>query len=190
MKINTIGQWVIGIVSIVCIGTPLCFSQELMKKNAMTLDLAKSIADACQKKAKELGYSVAIAVRDEGGNIRIVYRMNDVGSITLKWAEAKSLTAYENKQSTASGEFRIWNIGDQTMVLGVSGGVPLLIDSQIVGAIGVSGAKGKADDLIAEAGVLVFTDTLKAAQAQTPPAAPQPQQQPSQPAAAASPPAK
>lgn len=187
MKISTIGQWVIGTVIAVCVGTPFCFSQELVKKDAMTLDLAKSIADSCQKKAKELGYSVAIAVRDEGGNIRIVYRMNDVGSIALKWAEAKSLTAYENKQSTATGEFRIWNIGDQTMVLGVSGGVPLLIDSQIVGAVGVSGAKGKADDLIAEAGVTVFNDTLKASQAQASPAVPQ-QQQPSQPAA--SPPAK
>ena len=187
MKIKSARNVVLAIAVLV-LGSRTGFSQELIKKNAMTLDLAKSIADACQKKAKDLGYSVAISVRDEGGNSRVVYRMNDIGSIALRWAEAKSLTAYENKQSTATGEFRIWNIGDQTMVLGVSGGVPLMIDSQIVGAIGVSGAKGKADDIIAEAGVAVFNDTLKAVQTQQQQTQPAPAQ--SQPASGPSQPEK
>jgi|GEM_PF-114848 len=155
--------------------TAVMGAQDLVKKNALTLDLAKTIADAAQKKAKELGYSVAIAIRDEGGNIALVYRMNDAGVIALKWAEAKSLTAFEYRQGTASGEFRIWNIGDQTMVLGVSGGAPLMVDSQIVGSIGISGAKGKTDDIIAEAGVAALNDILKntqATQKQTEPQAP------------------
>jgi uncharacterized protein GlcG (DUF336 family) len=86
----------------------------------------------------------------------------DGQSITsLEWAKAKALSSFEFKQSTTKGEFRVWNIGDKTMVLGVSGGEPLVYEKSLLGAIGVSGTKGKEDDVIVSAGIETFNEIFK-----------------------------
>jgi len=133
----------------------------LIKKKSLTLELARKIASACEGKAKELGFSVGIVILDEVGNLKLAYLMDNQSITSLEWAKAKALSAFEFKQPTSKGEFRIWNIGERTMALGVSGGVPLLHDKSLLGAIGVSGTKGKEDDLIATAGLEEFNKIFK-----------------------------
>ncbi len=131
------------------------------RKSVLTLSLAKSIASACQNKAKELGYSVGIVILDESGNVKLEYLMDNQSTISLEWAKAKALSAFGFKQPTVKGEFRVWNIGSRTMVLGVSGGVPLIDGDKILGALGISGTKGKDDGIIASAGLDALKSVLK-----------------------------
>ncbi len=126
------------------------------KKKTLTLELAKKIALACEKKAEELGASVGIVVLDEAGNLKLAYLMDNQSVISLEWAKAKALSSFEFRQATNKGEFRVWNIADKTMVLGVSGGAPLIYEDTLLGAIGVSGTRGREDDLIVSAGIEEF----------------------------------
>ncbi|MBN2121301.1 MAG: heme-binding protein [Candidatus Omnitrophica bacterium] len=138
------------------------FGQGLvLQKESLTLELAKKIALACEAKAKDLGFSVGIVVLDEVGNLKLAYLMDKQSIISLEWAKAKALSSFEFKQPTNKGEFRVWNIAEKTMVLGVSGGFPLVYEKNLLGAIGVSGTKGKDDDTIASAGIEVFDAIFK-----------------------------
>lgn len=141
------------------------FAQEeeklVLSKVSLTLELAKKIALACENKAKELNVSVGIVILDEAGNLKVANLMDNQSVVSLEWAKAKALSAFEFKQSTHKGEFRVWNIADKTMVLGVSGGVPLLYEKTLLGAIGISGTKGQEDDLIASAGIEEFEKIFK-----------------------------
>ena len=128
----------------------------VFRKKSLSLELAKRIALACQRKAEELGASVGIVILDEAGNLKLAYLMDNQSIISLEWAKAKALSSFEFKQATNRGEFRVWNIADKTMVLGVSGGAPLIYEDSLVGAIGISGTKGKEDDIIASAGIEEF----------------------------------
>ena len=140
-----------------------CYAQQpvvsaplVVRKSSLTLELARKIASACEAKARDLGVSVGIVVLDESGNLKLAYLMDKQSSLSLEWAKAKALSAFEFKQATDKGEFRVWNIAEKTMALGVYGGMPLLQDKNILGAIGVSGSKGKEDDFIAQAGLEEF----------------------------------
>ena len=99
----------------------------LLTRYTLTLDLAKKIADACVNKAKELGISVGIVVLDGVGNVKLSYLMDNQSVLALSWAQAKALSSFEFKQPTSKGEFRVWNITNKTMVLGVAGGYPLIL---------------------------------------------------------------
>lgn len=122
----------------------------------LPLKLALRTAVSAEMKAKELNMSVAIVILDEAQNIKLEYVMDGQTTNSLKWARAKALSAFEFKRPTQKGEFKVWNIADQTMVLGVPGGYPLIHEDIIVGAVGISGTRGSEDDIIANTAVEEF----------------------------------
>jgi glc operon protein GlcG len=136
------------------------FSQDLtgpvMNPESLSLDVAKRAALAAEKKAKDMGFSVGIVVLDQSGSLKLAHLMDKQSIISLDWAKAKALTAYEFRKPTNRGEFKVWNIGGETLILGASGGMPLNFKGRTLGAIGVSGTKEDADDIIARAGVEEF----------------------------------
>ena len=149
------------VLSIALIVSP-AFSQDLVfERQSLTLDFAQKIAAACEAKAKELGFSVAVVVLDEVGTLKLAHLMDGQSITSLEWAKAKALSSFEFKQSTAKGDFRVWNIAEKTMVLGVSGGEPLIYEKSLLGAIGISGTKGKEDELITSAGIDTFNEIFK-----------------------------
>jgi len=158
-------QFGIGLFCLlIFIVTHVSFSQEpqdlVNDKASLNLKIAKQIAYACETKAEELGVSVGIVVLDQVGNLKLSYLMDGQSVTSLEWAKAKALSAFEFKQATNKGEFRVWNIGEKTMVLGVAGGASLLNKDDLLGSIGVSGTKGASDDIIANAGLKEFNSIL------------------------------
>jgi uncharacterized protein GlcG (DUF336 family) len=141
--------------------SPVQAQDLVFEKQSLTLESAQKIAAACEAKAKELGFSVGIVILDEVGTLKLAHLMDGQSLTSLDWAKAKALSSFEFKQSTTKGEFRVWNIAEKTMVLGVSGGEPLVYEKMLLGAIGVSGTKGKEDDLIASAGIETFNKIFK-----------------------------
>jgi len=133
----------------------------LVYRSSLPLQAARRIALAIEAKAQERKSPVAVAILDDAGDVKLAYVMDGEGVMSLEWAKAKALTAHVFKKSTNKGEFRVWNIDNKTMVLGVAGGHPLMINNQLVGAIGVSGTRSEDDDLIAQAGLDEFNKLFK-----------------------------
>jgi glc operon protein GlcG len=116
---------------------------------AVTLARAKECLARGQAKAQELGFQVAIAVVDEAGHLVACERMDGALWVTPEIARAKANAAAAFRASTHDLEDRftkrmlfadnVASLGDYRFVFG-RGGVPLVQDGRVVGAVGVSGA--------------------------------------------------
>lgn len=126
----------------------------------LTLADAQRVADAAEAKARENNWNVVITILDGGGNLVLLRRMDgtQVGSIDL--AQQKAQTAFKFKRSTKVFEdaIKAGNIHFLSMpgVVAVEGGVPILHEGQVVGAIGISGVTATQDGIIAAAGLVAF----------------------------------
>jgi glc operon protein GlcG len=142
---------------------PLKATQQLMLPYGLNINLAKSkkIATAAAKKAARMKVNVVITIVDAGGHLVYLERsdMAQHGSIEVAIHKAKCSVAH--KRPTKFFEDAI-NDGRTALltldgVSTVEGGVPLVEDDKIIGAIGVSGAKSQEDGQIAEAGAKILS---------------------------------
>ena len=133
---------------------------QLANKKALTLEVAKKIAAAAEVEAKKNNWNVVICVVDDGANLMYLQKMDgtQIGSVDI--AQMKARTAIKMKRpskvledAVAGGRNAVLKLPD---VLPVEGGLPLVIDGQFVGAIGVSGVTSQQDGQIAAAGVAEF----------------------------------
>lgn len=130
---------------------------ELPAKKSLTLEAARVAMSACEKEAAAHGWRVVIAVVDEGGHAILMQRLDGTqwSSIDTAVAKARAAVAWKRptrllEESTNGGRFAFLSIS-QGMAL-LQGGVPIEIDGQVIGAIGVSGVKASDDEVIALAG--------------------------------------
>src|SRR5881394_2741336 len=130
----------------------------------VTLDDAKRIIAAGEKKAQEIGQPMNIAVVDAGGNLVAHVRMDRawVGSVEISinkaWtARAFDISTKELAELSQSGDqFFGIHASNHGRVMVFAGGIPLKRGDDVVGAIGVSGGLGKQDQAVAEAGAAAF----------------------------------
>lgn len=128
------------------------------EKKALTLDGAKHVIATAVAEAKRLNAPGAvIAVVDDGGNLVALERLDDTFAAGSAIATGKARTAALFKRPTKAFEQTV-NNGRTAMVAlpdftPLEGGVPIVADGQVVGAIGVSGAASAAqDEQLAQAG--------------------------------------
>ena len=130
----------------------------------VTLEDARRIIAAAEKKATEIGQPMNIAVADSGGNLVAHVRMDGawIGSIDISIKKAFTSRAFDiatkdlAEHSQSGGQFFGIHASNNGRVMIFAGGIPLKRDGQVVGAIGVSGGSGEQDHAVAEAGVEVF----------------------------------
>jgi glc operon protein GlcG len=120
---------------------------------------------ACEAAAAQGGWRVVIAVVDEGGHAILVQRLDGAqwSSIDTAVGKARAATAWKRptrllEESINNGRTAFLSIY-QGMAL-LQGGVPIEIDGQVIGAIGVSGVKASDDEAIALAGVQALKSAL------------------------------
>ena len=125
-------------------------------EKTLTLAAAKQVAEAAEKFAVANNWKVVIAVVDSGANLLYLERMDGglVGSVSI--AERKARTAVQFKCATKDLESGL--AGGTTSLLKLDilpfeGGIPILADGAIAGAIGVSGGTPAQDGQIAQAGI-------------------------------------
>lgn len=141
------------------------FSAELVKnKTVLTLAGAKVIAAGAFNKAKAENWNVIIAITDASGTIKYLERMENVQLASLDVAIAKAKTSVVYRRPTKAFETRVKN-GDMAItmlpdVMPFAGGLPIVINGEIIGAIGVSGVKSSQDAEIAQAGIDEFLKKL------------------------------
>ena len=130
---------------------------------ALTRARARESVERGLAKAQALGFKVAIAVVDDAGHLIVCDRMDGALWVTPEIARAKANAAAAFRTTTADMEERfskgsrqlfatnVASLGDYQLVFG-RGGVPVVENGQVVGAVGVSGAvPADNDHAIAEA---------------------------------------
>jgi uncharacterized protein GlcG (DUF336 family) len=130
----------------------------------LTLDDAKRVIAAAERKANELEQPMNIAVADAGGNLVAHVRMDEawMGSIDISIKKAFTSRAFDvstkdlAKLSQSGGQFFGIHASNDGRIMIFAGGVPLKRAGKVVGAIGVSGGSGEQDHAVAEAGATAF----------------------------------
>lgn len=139
-------------------------AEDVVTKPALTLDGAKKVGEAAMKYAKENNCAPSIAVVDAGGSLLYFVRPEESFSAGANVSIGKAHTAAIFKKPTSFFEDTI-NKGRYTMTAlpdftPLQGGVPIIVDGQVIGAIGCSGAKSAAqDEEVAKAGAATFAAT-------------------------------
>src|SRR5262245_1284328 len=149
-------------VMIITIGTLMMAANrpvaaaDLATKRSLTLEVARQIAASAEKHARENKWNVCIAIVDDGGHLIYFQRMDGTqyGSVVVSQKKAQTAIGFKRPSKT----FEEGVAGGRNALLGLpgavplEGGLPLTIDGDIIGAIGISGVTAQQDGMIAQAG--------------------------------------
>src|SRR5439155_13858055 len=126
---------------------------ELAQKKALTLETAKQIAAAAEATAAQNKWTMVIAILDDGANLIYLERMDEtqIGSIEVAIEKARSAVSFKRptkafEDAVAGGRSAILMLPG---ALPVEGGIPLMVDGKLIGAIGVSGGSSQQDGVAA-----------------------------------------
>jgi glc operon protein GlcG len=124
-------------------------AQTTVSKRTLTLEGAKAIAAAAVAEATRGNEGASIAVVDDGGNLMYLERLQPTFPMGATISTEKARTAALLQKPTKILEDAI--VGGRTPLLNVwsaplNGGEPIVVDGQVVGAVGVSGASSAARD--------------------------------------------
>ncbi len=126
-------------------------------KITLTLDDTKRMASAAEEEANRNGWSVVIAIVDEGAHLIQLIRRDGTqfGSIEVAIQKARSAIAFRRptkvwEDHVTEGRIRYLGLPGS---MPIEGGLPIEVDGQFIGAIGVSGVRSNQDAQIAQAGI-------------------------------------
>ena len=142
--------------TLIILPTPL--STAVMKtKQVLTLEDTQKILAAAEAEATKNNWAVCIAVVDDGGHLLGFLRLDACAPSSVLIAQGKARSAALRRRPTKSDEDMVNNgrVSALSMpgVTFLEGGVPIVVDGDTVGAVGVSGVKSSDDALIAQAGI-------------------------------------
>jgi len=127
-------------------------------KHYLELADVKAIAAAAEAEALKNNWAVTIAISDDAGNLLWLQRLDGAAALSSHIAPAKAHTAAMGRRESKGYEDII--NGGRTAFLTVpalhgmlEGGVPIVKEGQVIGAVGVSGVKSNEDAQIAKAGI-------------------------------------
>jgi glc operon protein GlcG len=129
-------------------------------KPILTLQDAKRIAAAAEAEALANSWPVVIAIVDDGGHLLYLQRSHDTQFGSVETAIMKAHAAAAFQRPTRISEEAV--LGGRLIhlalpgVIPAEGGVPLLRNGQVIGAIGISGVRSFQDGQIAQAGANVL----------------------------------
>jgi uncharacterized protein GlcG (DUF336 family) len=133
-------------------------------KTSITASLATEMIMAAVQRATELGLCIAVAVVDESGVMKAYLRMDGAPLVAVSLSRKKALTAVGFGLSTGE-QWHNFIKDDPILFEGVQaiddftllgGGIPIKIDGQLAGAIGISGGHYKQDAACAEAAMALL----------------------------------
>lgn len=129
----------------------------MKSKAVLTLDEIKKIAAGSEAEAIKNNWKVSIAICDDGGHLLFYQRMDGAAPISSHIAPQKARTAAIGRRNTKvyedmvnGGRYSALSMPEATHL---EGGVPIIVEGEVIGAVGVSGVKSSEDAQIAEAGI-------------------------------------
>lgn len=135
-------------------------AQHVLTTRVLSLEGAKQIAIAAEAEAARNNWNVAIAIVDPSGGLILFHRRDGTQAASPDIAIGKARTAARFRRPSkaledaiAGGRTAMLMLGD---VVPVEGGLPIVVDGEVVGAIGVSGVTSPQDAQVAQAGIAAF----------------------------------
>ncbi len=142
-------------------------AQGVVIQRSLSLGLAKTIAEAAQAECKSKGFNTSVAVVDRAGQVLVILRDEQATAQTAEMARRKAYTARMFRISTLEFQKRTAEDPgreaqrDLADILALSGGVPIQIGNDTIGAVGSAGSSLEQDDACAKAGIAKVKDLLK-----------------------------
>ncbi len=124
----------------------------------ITLDQAKRVMAAAELEAAKNSWTVAVTILDSGGNMVMFHKVDNAQLSAVPVSQGKARTALEFKRPSKDLDDAIARGGAGNRLLALKditpleGGLPIVVDGKIIGAIGVSGAVSSQDAQVAKAG--------------------------------------
>lgn len=135
-------------------------NNKMKTKVILSQQMASAIIAAGQEEAQKNNWSVSIAVADDGGHLLALSRMDDCAPIAAYISQEKARTAALGRRETKGYEEMVNNgrtaFVTAPLLTSLEGGVPVVVDGQIIGAVGVSGLTGAQDAQVAKAAAAVL----------------------------------
>lgn len=138
--------------------------QKLNEIKQLSLDIVKKMAAAAEVKAVDMNVPVVFAAVDAGANLMLMHRMENAFITSVDIAVNKAFTSaalkigtHEVTPNIQPGESLYGlQLTNNCRIVPFGGGLPVITDGQVVGAIGVSGGTVEEDMAIAKAAVEIF----------------------------------
>lgn len=134
-----------------------------LDKKVLTLTAARRVVAAAEAEAAKRGLGVVIVVVDDSGTVIELSRMDaaQIASVNVSIGKARTAAIYRRpsrvfEEQIRDGRVAALALADATPL---QGGVPILVNSKVVGAVGVSGDSPQVDEEIAIAGAKVINST-------------------------------
>ena len=133
------------------------------------IDGARVIIHAAEQKATAIGAALAIAVTDDGGHLLAFARMDGARAHAIDVSMCKAFTAAISQRPTsmysqvaAPGEqgFGL-HMSNQGRFSIIRGGLPIVVDEQVVGGVGCSSGSAEEDEQAAQGGIDAFLEAVK-----------------------------
>jgi glc operon protein GlcG len=167
---------VLALVAVIVVSPPVRGQEKkpLVTRNRVQLNLAgaETVLEAAKKKAAELGLKCNVAIVDDGGHMLAFARMDGARPASAATALTKAVSAATFRQETGPLPAK----GEPDLLLSLSlqsaaamsgakitplkGGVPIVVDGQVIGAVGIGGGTGEQDVEVAKAGIRALLDAL------------------------------
>ena len=143
--------------ALVALALPQVAGAQLADQKVLTLAAAKEMAAAAEAEATRNGWNLVIVILDGGGNLLYLQRMDGVQLASLQIAQAKARTALLYRRPTREFADRMTGGSNTPLampeVMPLEGGLPIVVNGQVVGAIAASGATGAQDAQAVQKGI-------------------------------------
>ena len=142
-------------------------AQGVVMQRSLSLGMAKTIAEATLAECKSKGYNTSVAVVDRAGQVLVIMRSEQATAQTAEMARRKAYTARMFRITTQEFQKRTMDDParaaqrDLADILALSGGVPVQVGTDTIGAVGSAGSTLDIDDACAKAGVAKVAEHLK-----------------------------
>jgi uncharacterized protein GlcG (DUF336 family) len=142
-------------------------AQGVVVQRNVSLAMAQTIAEATLAECRAKGYNTSAAVVDRAGHVLVILRDEQATPQTAEMARRKAYTARMFRVPTQEFQKRTEEDParaaqrDLTDILALSGGIPIQVGTETIGAVGSAGSTLEVDDACARAGVAKVADLLK-----------------------------
>ncbi len=138
---------------------------QLATKRVLTLTVAKKIAEAAEAEALRRGATVVIAVVDDGGYLLVLERLDEtqVASVEVGIAKARTAAIFRRPSKVFEDQVRDGRIAALGLpgAAPLQGGIPIVFEGKVIGAIGVSGNTPQEDEDIAKVGAAALAAAIR-----------------------------
>jgi glc operon protein GlcG len=145
--------------------TTIVAQAQLPAKRVLTLKVAKKIAEAAEAEALKRGSTVVIAVVDDGGYLLVLERLDDtqVASVEVGIAKARTAAIFRRPSKVFEDQVRDGRVAALGLpgAAPLQGGIPIIFEGKVIGAIGVSGNTPQEDEDIAKVGAAALAVAIK-----------------------------